>query len=101
MIEIDTNLVTNIGISAQDVTNYAISKGWQLVEHPNPALSLFLGIPDDTGEPIHLFIPRHTNYIDAPLRLAEAVQLLADVEDRSLVDVLTDIKALSKLDSNI
>ena len=91
MIQIDTSLVTNAGISAQDVTNYALNKGWRLATSPNSSLTLFLGAADDAGNPIQLVIPCHNRFIDAPLRLAEAVRLLADVEERPIVDVIAEI----------
>lgn len=91
MIQIDTSLVTNSGISAQNVIDYATSKGWQPATSPNPSLALFLGSSDDAGNPIQLVIPSHDRFADAPLRLAEAVRLLADVEDRSMVDVIKEI----------
>jgi hypothetical protein len=91
MIQIDTSLVTNAGISARDVTNYATSKGWRSVTSSHPSLALFLGAGDDAGNPIQLVIPCHDRFIDAPLRLAEAVRLLADVEDRSMADIIAEI----------
>jgi hypothetical protein len=97
MIQIDTSLVTNAGISAQDVTNYALSKGWRLATSPNSSLALFLGATDDAGNPIQLLIPCHDRFMDAALRLAEAVRLLADVEDRSMVDVIAEIDRQRRL----
>jgi hypothetical protein len=97
MIQIDTMLVANAEISAQDVTNYALNKGWRLATSANPSLALFLGAADDAGNPIKLVIPSHDRFIDAPLRLAEAVRLLADVEDRSMVDVIAEIDRQRRL----
>jgi hypothetical protein len=79
-------------LSVHSVANYAVNHGWQPVSQPNQRLMVFEKALDDCGNPIRLVLPSHEDFNDTPLRLAEAVSLLAAVEERSTEDVLADIQ---------
>ena len=57
--------------------------------------------PVEDDEPIHLVIPNQDRFKDIPIRLADAVNLLAAVEDRSVETVLADIQHLASKESNL
>jgi hypothetical protein len=76
----------------RDVIPYLSQHGWHRVPHPNNHLLLFEGVLDNYGNPIQLVLPSRDDFGDSPLRLAEAVKLLADVENRPPEAVLVDIR---------
>jgi hypothetical protein len=82
-------------LSVRSVADYAIDRGWQSVSQPNPRLMVFEKALDDCGNPIRLVLPSHEDFNDTPLRLAEAVTLLATVEERPTDVVLADIQEKS------
>lgn len=92
MLEISPKIVTDVGLSVIDVANYLIQHGWQQVTSQNDRLQVFQGINDDLGNPIILPLPIHDNFIDTQLRLSEAVNLIAFVENRAPESVLIDLR---------
>ena len=54
---------------------------------------IFPGINDDLGNPILLTLPNNDGFGDALRRLAEAVNLVAAIEDRLLESVLVDVRS--------
>jgi hypothetical protein len=92
MLETSPKIVTDVGLSVTDVTNYLIQHGWQQITSQNDRLQVFQGINDDLGNPIILPLPIHDNFIDTPLRLSEAVNLVAFVENRAPKSVLIDLR---------
>jgi hypothetical protein len=80
------------GLSVYSVANYALNHGWQPVSQANQRLMVFEKALDDCGNPIQLVLPSHEDFKDTPLRLAEAVTLLAAVEERPTEAVLASIQ---------
>lgn len=92
MLEISPKIVTDVGLSVTDVANYLLQHGWQQITSQNDRLQVFQGINDDLGNPIILPLPIHDDFIDTPLRLSEAVNLVAFVENRDPESVLIDLR---------
>jgi hypothetical protein len=92
MLEISPKIVRDVGLSVTDVTNYLTQHGWQKITSQNDRLQVFQGINDDLGNPIILPLPINDNFIDTPLRLSEAVNLVAFVENRAPESVLIDLR---------
>jgi hypothetical protein len=83
-----------------DFVDYLKDHDWKLVPHPNEGVFLFDGPLDDEGKPFKLLLPRHTGFRDAPLRLSEAVNLVADLEERPIEQVLLALHRRSKSEKN-
>jgi hypothetical protein len=92
MAMIEHNPIIDLNLSKQDVESYILSHGWQKVEHPNHKLQVFAGLVDNDGRAIRLVLPITNDLKDAPLRIYQAVQTIADIEDRSLNAVVADIE---------
>lgn len=92
MIEINPDIELNL--RKQDVEKYLLTHGWQQVEHPNKKMQVFDGVLDDEGQPIRLVLPVTERFRDATLRIYQAVQTIAGVEDRSIAAVVADIQKL-------
>jgi hypothetical protein len=99
MLEISPKIIQNTGLSVADVANYLICNGWQQVHSHNDRLQVYKGINDDLGNPIILPLPIRDDFIDTPLRLAEAVNLVAFVENRAPESVLIDLRDRRKRES--
>jgi hypothetical protein len=96
MLEVNLRQPIDLNLSIQNIVNYANHHGWHQFPQSNPRLTVFRTSDDDYGNPILLVLPSHENFEDAPLRLAEAVQLLAAVENRTTEEVLTDIQSMGE-----
>jgi hypothetical protein len=81
MIEINPDIELNV--RKQDVEKYLLLHEWQQVEHPNKRMQVFDGELDDVGKPIWIVLPVTEDFRDATLRIYQAVQTIAGVEDRS------------------
>jgi hypothetical protein len=92
MVMLEHNPIINLNLSKQDVESYILHHGWQQVEHPNKKLQVFAGLLDDDGRAIRLVLPVSNDQKDTPLRIYQAVQTIADIEDRSLNSVVADIE---------
>jgi hypothetical protein len=92
MAMIEHNPVIDLNLSKQDVERYILSHGWKQVEHPNKNLQVFAGLLDNDGRSIRLVLPLSNDLKDTPLRIYQAVQTIADTEDRSLNAVIADIE---------
>lgn len=92
MIEINPDIELNL--RKQDVEKYLLMHGWQQVEHPNKKMQVFDGVLDDEGQPISLVLPVTERFRDTTLRIYQAVQTIAGVEDRSIAAVAADIQKL-------
>lgn len=79
-------------IRIEDLTAYLHQTGWRIKPHPNNKLSVFGGLQDDNGELIELVLPRHHGFRDAWVRLADAINLLAAIEDISPYVVVQKIR---------
>lgn len=89
---IEHNPIIDLNLSKQDVESYILNHGWQQVDHPNNKLQVFAGLIDDDGRAIRLVLPITNDLKDAPLRIYQAVQTIADIEDRSVNAVVADIE---------
>jgi hypothetical protein len=92
MAMIEHNPIIDLNLSKKDVESYILSHGWQQVEHPNHKLQVFAGSVDNDGRAIRLVLPLSNDLKDMPLRIYQAVQTIADIEDRSLNAVVADIE---------
>lgn len=86
------NPIIELNLSIQAVKNYVLIHGWQHVDHPNKNLQVFAGMADNNGQSIRLVLPISNDLKDTPLRIYQAVQTLADIEDRSLNAIVADIE---------
>lgn len=66
-----------------DLTRYLQRHGWSTTPSPNTDLLVFTGPKDDDNQPIQLVIPSQDSFADTPDRLADAINLLAAIEDKS------------------
>jgi hypothetical protein len=89
---IEHNPIIDLNLSKQDVESYILSHGWQQVDHPNKKLQQKPGAVDNDGRAIRLVLPITNDLKDMSLRIYQEVQTIADIEDRSLNAVVTDIK---------
>jgi hypothetical protein len=92
MAMIEHNPIIDLNISKQDVESYILDRGWKQVDHPNKKLQVFAGLVDNDGRVIRLALPITNDLKDTPLRIYQAVQTIADIEDRSLNAVVADIQ---------
>jgi hypothetical protein len=92
MAMIQHNPIIDLNLSKQDVESYILHHGWQPVEHPNKKLQVFAGSVDNDGRAIRLVLPITNDLKDASLRIYQAVQTIADIEDRSVNAVVADIE---------
>jgi hypothetical protein len=92
MAMIEHNPIIDLNLSKQDVESYILSHGWQQVDHPNHKLQVFAGLVDNDGREIRLVLPVSNDLKDTPLRIYQAVQTIADMEDRALNAVVADIE---------
>jgi ubiquinone/menaquinone biosynthesis C-methylase UbiE len=89
---LEHNPIVDLNLSKQDVERYIISHGWKQVEHPNKKLQVFAEVVDNDGQPIRLVLPVSNDLKDTPLRIYQAVQTIADIEERAIHLVVTDIE---------
>ena len=94
MLEISYRELIKLDLSVGDIAAYARDRNWQQIPHKNQNLWVFEGPVDDCGHPIHLILPSRDDFGDTPLRLAEAISLLANVEDCSLDSIVNKIQNL-------
>ncbi len=94
MLNVVPQELTQLKLSVQALSEYASRKGWQLISEAEQPLIVFEGPLDDWGNPIRLRLPRHDDYLDQPLRVAEAITLFAAVENRPVQTVIAEIQHL-------
>jgi hypothetical protein len=84
-------------IDIETVVNYLTSQGWKpTTKHRRHHVLVFEGPLDDYGEPICLILPSYQSHIDAELRITEAIDLLANVEERRHGEILESLKDIQK-----
>lgn len=76
--------------------DYLESTGWHRVNHPNKRIILFEGKQADNGEAIKVVIPKDESYEDLNLRLAEAINLLSVVENKSPYEIISRVLSINK-----
>lgn len=91
---IEQNPDIRLNLRKEDVEKYVVSHGWQQVEHPNKYFQVFDGELDYDGHPIRFVLPIDERPKDTDLRIYQAVQTIAGVEDRLIAAVAADIKKL-------
>jgi uncharacterized protein YjbI with pentapeptide repeats len=72
---------------------YLEKTGWMKMDHPNDRIFLFQSPPIVEGEPLQLILPRNHDLEDANAYLAQALNLLGDVEQESINSIIKRIKA--------
>jgi hypothetical protein len=82
MIEYNPDIKLNL--RKKDIEKYVISHSWQQIEHPNKHFQVFDGVPNNDGKPIRLALPINEQPQDTDLRIYQAIQTIAGVEDRSI-----------------
>jgi hypothetical protein len=92
MAMLEHNPILDLNLSKQDVERYIISHGWKQIEHTNKKLQVFAGVVDNDGQPIRLVLSLSNDLKDTPLRIYQAVQTIADIEERPIHLVVTDIE---------
>jgi hypothetical protein len=75
-------------IQIDNFVTYLHQHGWQKIDHPNTRLLVFQGVNDDRGYPIQIVLPSQNNFEDSDRLLAKAVNLLAEIEDRSTQETI-------------
>ena len=92
MLEVSPRTLAQLNLSVRDVAAYVRDRGWQQIPHKNEKLWVFQGPIDDCGHPIQLILPNRDDFGDTPLRLAQALDLLANVENCSLDRIVANIQ---------
>jgi hypothetical protein len=60
---------------------------------------VFDGVPNNDGKPIRLALPIDEHPQDTDLRIYQAIQTIAGVEDRSIKEVVADIKQIEAINN--
>ncbi len=95
MLEINTKILENASISVDDMAIYLRQHGWQELAGKNDKLVVFQGINDDLGNALLLVLPRQEGSADAVRYLAQALEMVAFLENQSLEDSLHQIEDFS------
>lgn len=80
-----------------DLIAYLETCGWERLIHPNDRAWVFSGPLDDEGKPFKLMLPRNMELLDAYLRLADAINLLADLQEQSPDEILRRIHGAERV----
>jgi hypothetical protein len=75
-------------------TTYLMDHGWSQIGHPNTRIIFFHGPLDDENRPLQLFLPATTTFRDTQIRVAEALDLLAVVQQESAASIFSQIMAI-------
>jgi hypothetical protein len=94
MLEISYNDREISSLNISDITPYLKKTGWRLVSK-SPYL-VFEGVNDDEGKPIQIVLPKGKDQTDIQLRIAETINLLSAIENRSPYEVIRAIKGINK-----
>jgi len=78
-------------LKLEAVTNYLHAIGWSCVQTVEGKFSVW-NLDDNSRE---LMVPEKQSFADYPIRIAEVVAELANIQERSPQAVITDIKACS------
>jgi len=77
-------------LSPSEVATYLRTEGWREVEHRPDRLSVWVSEAD--GEQLEILLPLRRTLGDFVLRMAEAVGTLAAKENRSQLEILSDLQ---------
>ena len=86
-------------IQIAKLVDWIKNKGWELMEHPNEKLFVFTWRDLQAAQPLTLIVPRREDFQDTPLRLAEAINLLASVHSISPYTLLAAVSSAPQLRS--
>ncbi len=84
---VNTKLLKDAKLSVNDMALYLRYYGWKELPEKNPRIIVFQGENDDFGRPLLLMIPSHDQFRDAVLRLSEALELLAALDNCSIASL--------------
>ncbi len=90
----DNPYLGEIGID--DIARYLFLHSWKRTDFSSDRVVIFSGPDDDEGNSLELVLPQNMDFADARVRLADAVNLVAAVEDRSVYEVLRSIAAVDR-----
>jgi hypothetical protein len=89
---VNTKILKDAKLSANDMASYLRHHGWQERPGKNTRIRVFQGVNDDFGRPFLLMIPSNDQFRDTVLRLSEALELLAALDNCSIEDMLIKIQ---------
>jgi hypothetical protein len=92
MMIINTKIIENSSLSVEDFVLYLARQGWQEVSGKNKHMRVFQGINDDFGNPLLLVMPRRNDATDAIRYMAQALETIAGLENKSLEEALTKVQ---------
>lgn len=78
------------GLAPSTVRRYLSAQGWQRLQDISPNASVWSS-PQDTGD-YQVIVPERADLRDYTLRLSQVISTLADAEDRSQRDIVTDME---------
>jgi hypothetical protein len=78
------------GLDPVEIASYLQAKGWQRDESGYERAAVWT-IEVNSGKSYEVLIPTDASVRDFPLRVAELLRTLADVEQRSQLDIMRDI----------
>lgn len=82
-----------LDVTIDEAVTYLEKFGWVRQESKNPKLILFGGYEDDEGNPITIGLPASLRYVDAPLKLKEAMAFLARLTGRTIDEAIAEMRA--------
>jgi len=81
-------------LSIVDITPYLKNTGWVFIKR-DPYF-VYEGKNDDDGNPIQIVISRGKDLEDIHHRIAETINLLSVLENRSPIEIIRSIKQMNK-----
>ncbi len=78
-------------VRVADIRAYLLSKGWKPVPPDRTGVLAFEEPVVDEDGPLYQWIPENEQSRDYPAHVYELLAVLAEIEDRSAVKVLTDL----------
>jgi hypothetical protein len=98
MLTINTKLVEDANLSIDDMAKYLRENSWKELPGTNKHAMVFQGINDDFGNPLTLILPRNNKSDNALRYLAQAVDMVAFLNNCSIKDTLVQIKGTKTTD---
>jgi hypothetical protein len=78
-------------VRVADIREYLLHKGWKPVASHQPGFLVFEEPAEVEGGPLYQWVPESEQGRDYIQRIYELIAAIAEVEDRSAVEVLTNI----------
>ncbi|NJL84455.1 MAG: hypothetical protein HC890_18765 [Chloroflexaceae bacterium] len=100
MPKLNPERLRQLNLSVQDMATYLRQQKWEQVAHENERFLVFKGPLDDFGNPIPLILTSRDDFADTLLRLAQAIELLANIRNCSLDEILVDIQRIRSKQTN-